>query len=219
MVHRTHSTIRFSLAALLAVVISGFIHVGVLLLNREQAIQPPDMISGSIRLAQPVKEVIEEQQRKRPQDHKPPEKLPKTFSTRPRNTPDKPRMDLQLPAFSADMHPSISGGIAMPSLDTLGGIGFSLDEVDEAPRIASSVAPRYPLSAQRSHIEGKVVVRILVTAQGKPAELSVHSATPAGVFDEAALDAARRMRFSPGKYDGRAVDTWVLLPFDFELSR
>lgn len=59
---------------------------------------------------------------------------------------------------------------------------------------------------------------MLVNKEGLPKNLSIHSATPAGVFDEAALKAAKRWRFQPGKYKGQAVDTWVLLPFVFELT-
>jgi len=57
-----------------------------------------------------------------------------------------------------------------------------------------------------------------VDSEGRPQKLSVHSSTPAGVFDEAALGAAGRWRFKPGRYKGKAVDTWVLLPFVFELK-
>ena len=72
---------------------------------------------------------------------------------------------------------------------------------------------------RRNRVEGEVVVRMLVTKEGKPQNLSVESSTPAGVFDEVALMAAKRWRFKPGRYRGEAVDTWVLLPFVFELTQ
>jgi protein TonB len=45
----------------------------------------------------------------------------------------------------------------------------------------------------------------------------VHEANPPGYFEDAALDAARRTHFIPGKLRGQAVNTVVLLPFTFAL--
>ena len=105
----------------------------------------------------------------------------------------------------------------MPRLE-LGVTDFELNEVDEKPVALRRVAPEYPYQAQRSHQKGKVVIRMLVTREGQSANISVHSATPKGVFEKAALSAARRWTFRPGKYKGQAVNTWVLVPFTFELT-
>jgi protein TonB len=94
-----------------------------------------------------------------------------------------------------------------------------MDEVDEVPQVLRSIPPEYPYGAKRNRVEGEVVVRMLVTSKGVPTNLSIESATPANVFEKAALSAAKRWKFRPGRYKGQAVDTWVLLPFNFELTR
>lgn len=215
---RGRSTGEFAAACVGAVLVAGLIYVGVLLLNDAPLPDGVEVVEGAIRLATDQRDKAEpELQRKKLDETKPPEQLRKVFSTRTKNRPAKPILSMSTPRFSADMHPGVKGGIALPSGD-FGGIGFSLDEVDDIPQAIRSIPPEYPYVAKRNRVEGKVVVRMLVTSKGLPENLSIHSATPEGVFDKAALRAAKRWRFQPGKYKGQAVDTWVLLPFVFELT-
>ena len=209
----------YALGMIMAVLIAGTVYCGVLLLN--QADQPRKLpeVEGAIRLTKAEREKpAEPPKREKIEETKPPEQLPKTFSTRVQTRNVKPRLDLSTPSFSADMHPGLKGGITLPRME-LGGIGFNLNEVDEVPAALRSMAPQYPYGAKRRHIEGEVVVRLLVTSRGEPIRLSIHKSDPPGVFDKAALSAAKRWKFRPGRYKGKAVDTWVLLPFKFELTR
>lgn len=209
----------FVTASILAVMIAGGIYIGIILLNVAETTSQTQQVEGSIRLAQTPKETpIEPLKRKKLQETKPPQKLPKTFSSKAKSKPVKPILNMHVPNFSANMHPGLKGGIAMPD-GNLGGIGFTMDEVDDAPQVLRSIPPEYPYGAKRNRIVGKVVVRMLVTYEGLPTNLSIHSAIPSGVFDTAALSAAKRWKFRPGQYKGKAVDTWVLLPFNFELAR
>jgi protein TonB len=66
-------------------------------------------------------------------------------------------------------------------------------------------------------IEGAAVVELVVDTDGLPRACVIRSAQPPGYFEEAALYAAQRMRFMPGKLNGRPVNTLVLLPFAFRL--
>ena len=211
----------FVVGSLTAVLVAGLVYVGVLLLTDAQAPTDVVLVEGAIRIAEAQKDAaVEPVKRKKIEEQEPPKKLPKTFSSKAQPKEVMPVMQLNAPQFSADMHPGMKGGISMPSgLGDLGGIGFSMDEVDEVPRVVRSVPPEYPYSAKRNNVEGKVVVRMLVTSEGTPANLTIQSASPEGVFETAALAAAKRWKFQPGQYNGRAVDTWVLLPFNFELKR
>ncbi|MFO7596769.1 MAG: TonB family protein [Desulfocurvibacter africanus] len=210
---------EYALAALAALAVSGLLCIGILSLTDFQQTQRFERVEGGVRLNLREPEPHEEQEeRRRPEEIKPPEPLPKAFSARKTPQEVKPAMDLRLPNFSAEMHPSLANGLALPA-GALGGIGFNMDEVDEIPQALRSVPPEYPYGAKRNLIEGKVVVRMLVTSEGIPTNLSVHSTEPAGIFDKAALAAARNWRFKPGRYSGKDVDTWVLLPFNFELTQ
>ncbi|MFV0421649.1 TonB family protein [Oleidesulfovibrio sp.] len=219
MARKVKESSDFVAASLTAILVSGIIYIGVLLLNDAEQAGDFTVVQGAIRIAQPHKDKpTEPLKRKELKEAKPPKNLPKTFSSKARAENVKPRINISTPNFSADMHSGLKDGIAMPTGD-LGGIGFSMDEVDEAPQVTRRVPPEYPYGAKRNHIEGEVIVRMLVTSQGKPSNLSIHSATPSGVFETAALNAANRWKFRPGYYKGQAVDTWVIIPFNFELTQ
>ncbi|MGE4505139.1 MAG: energy transducer TonB [Desulfovibrionaceae bacterium] len=206
----------YASSALLAVFAAGLLYVGLVLLTDVRRPEPPPLVEGAIRLAQPEPDSRPEETPDRlPPEPEPPAEQPRAFAA-PGAAAPRPELDLHLPAFDVASHPALSGGLALPEASGLGA-GFRLDEVDEVPRPVASVPPKYPYNARRERIEGRVVVRMLVTASGEPASLSVASAEPEGVFEEAALEAARRWRFRPGRYSGQDVDTWVLLPFDFKL--
>lgn len=66
-------------------------------------------------------------------------------------------------------------------------------------------APKYPKSAARRGVEGEVVVRVRIDPAGRVVDAKVVRATPPGIFDAAALAAARRYRFAPATNGGAAV--------------
>lgn len=79
------------------------------------------------------------------------------------------------------------------------------------PRLIRDVAPRYPLSALRRGIEGRVQVAFTIEPDGSVSAPRLLSASPEGVFDEAALAAATRWRFEQGT---AAVRTSRVLNFN-----
>ncbi len=69
-------------------------------------------------------------------------------------------------------------------------------------QLISGAGPVYPVEARASGIEGDVVVRYDVASDGRVINARVDSATPPGVFDEAALTAVRAWRYNPKIVDG-----------------
>jgi protein TonB len=59
------------------------------------------------------------------------------------------------------------------------------------------VPPEYPKDALKRGLGGEVRVRFTLDADGRVKSAEVVNASPAGVFDRAALDAVRRWRFKP----------------------
>lgn len=94
---------------------------------------------------------------------------------------------------------------------------YAEDAVDQRPSISRRVMPEYPDRAKRMNMQGQVVVQLVVDVSGKPQQCTIQSSDPAGVFDEAALAAARRTRFLPGKVRGQPVNTIMLIPYQFTL--
>lgn len=76
--------------------------------------------------------------------------------------------------------------------------------------------PPYPKAAVEQKIGGKVVLIVDIDAEGLPTSVVVEHADPAGVFDTAAVEAARKWRFNPQVENGRAVPGRVRVPIEFE---
>ncbi len=131
---------------------------------------------------------------------------------------EQPPAPAATPGPSGPAAQSQGGGRSGPQMRSFGGVqAFDGDSVDERPSVLRGAVPEYPHQARRMHQEGRVLVRVVVDEQGSPVTVLVQEATPAGVFDQAALGAAKRFRFLPGKIAGRRVMTAVLIPFEFTL--
>ena len=66
------------------------------------------------------------------------------------------------------------------------------------PKLISAPQPRYPLMALRRKLEGEVLLELSIRPDGSVGNARVVSATPPGLFDEAAVAAAGRWRFEQG---------------------
>ncbi|OXS28212.1 MAG: energy transducer TonB [Desulfovibrio sp. MES5] len=109
-------------------------------------------------------------------------------------------------------------GPAGPQPRTVGGLNaYECDSLDQRPSITRRAEPEYPPKARRMNIQGSARVRLVVDSSGQPCNCEVVSASPVGYFEEAALKAAKNMRFAPGKLKGQPVNTLVELPFIFRL--
>ena len=87
----------------------------------------------------------------------------------------------------------------------------------DAPSFARFVPPEYPHQARARNIEGRVLLRVLVSAEGRAREIEVvESSHP--VFTSAARKSVQRSRYVPLMYQGRAEEVWVLIPFQFKLK-
>lgn len=79
--------------------------------------------------------------------------------------------------------------------------------------------PVYPQMARHRGWEGRVVVKVLVSAEGKPVELRIEQASDHESLDEAAMEAIKQWHFKPATRAGKPVQAWVLVPMDFKLSK
>lgn len=93
-------------------------------------------------------------------------------------------------------------------------------QVDEMPRkLANNREPYYPLAALQAGIEGRVVLRVQISAAGRAAKILVETSSGLASFDESAIAAVRDWQFSPAKRRGLAVMHEVLVPVRFRIRR
>ncbi len=78
--------------------------------------------------------------------------------------------------------------------------------------------PDYPRIAKRRGYEGLVVLNVFVLESGNVGKIEIRKSSGYGVLDDSALDAVRNWVFIPGKKNGRAMSSWVVVPIRFDLT-
>jgi len=84
------------------------------------------------------------------------------------------------------------------------------------PPPAPLAPPRYPAEAAAAGQGGRVVMKLLVGVDGRVRDVVVEHSEPAGVFDAAAVEAARGWTLTPARKGGVPVEGWVRVPVDFQ---
>lgn len=195
------------------------------------------MVSGSVlviatmllinRFAEGPKELNQGQSAafsvERPQQTPPPAFTPPPPPPQRRQPPTPPAValntnlsgiDFGLPAFSGDELGSLQDQLLGDTSDVV----MTNDLVDSPPRPIQQSAMEYPARARTQGLEGYVVLSLLISASGEIEKVQVLEATPAGVFEDAALAGIRDWRFEPAQYQGRSVKVWARQRIRFDLG-
>jgi len=85
------------------------------------------------------------------------------------------------------------------------------------PRVIRRVEPVYPADARDKNIKGSVVLTMVVDRDGNPQDIKIWEALYPSM-DQAAVEAARQMRFEPALKDGQPVPETLLIEFYFSLE-
>lgn len=93
---------------------------------------------------------------------------------------------------------------------------FTVKNVDRKAQILARPEPAYTDEARREQITGVVSLRVLLNANGTVSQISPISRLPHGLTDKA-IEAARKIRFTPAQKDGRNVSQWLVLQYEFNL--
>lgn len=81
-----------------------------------------------------------------------------------------------------------------------------------------NVQPDYPEMARRRGIQGRVVVRAVVSPAGRAVSVEVAQSSGSETLDRSAVDAVRGYSFMPASRGGAAVQGVAELPFTFRLQ-
>jgi protein TonB len=103
-----------------------------------------------------------------------------------------------------------------PVLGELAGATSSGGNAELIPLVR--LTPQYPRQAARARISGWVRLRITVNPDGTVREARVVESEPRGMFEEAAVTAARRGKFRPRVENGVAVESSGEYTVNFRLS-
>jgi|CXWL01.1.fsa_nt_gi TonB family protein len=84
------------------------------------------------------------------------------------------------------------------------------------PAKTDAPEPRYPPMAERMKKSADVTISVLVDENGKVIQAQLKGADPQFGFADAAIEAAKRTRFSPATKDGVPVKMWLDLKYSFK---
>ena len=163
-----------------------------------------------------------------------------------RQTEQTPRRSLPPPLYgkgsapavvstqAAEQAPVFAAATAEPAAAPLVAAPQRLFAVAQAAEPAAQPAPapasfarpdhaqcphaNYPMPLRERGIEGTVLLRVRVDADGRAADVHLLQASGWRLFDEAALQAVRACRFVPARRDGAALASWVEFPVRFALA-
>jgi len=78
--------------------------------------------------------------------------------------------------------------------------------------------PTYPALSRRMREEGKVLLRVFVSAAGAADKVEIERSSGSPRLDAAAQEAVRSWRFVPARQGSQAVSAWVIVPIQFSLE-
>jgi protein TonB len=127
------------------------------------------------------------------------ESMPAVTEPRPSPAPRESRPVPPLPSSRAEVPRNIGTDATTP------------------PDFTNNRPPRYPELARRQGIEGTVLLRLFVAADGRVREVEVAESSGHPILDAEAVTAVRSWRGRPATRDGVPVETVELLPVRFRL--
>lgn len=187
-------------------------HVLLLWAGLELAARPETrevMADLMVRLIEPPQPKVEEA---------PPPPPPKPKQVRPAPPPPimaaAPEAAAPTAAFSVPPQPpapAVIEAVPAPPAPAVTAARFDADYL-------SNPKPVYPSASRRLGEEGKVVLRVHVSAAGAPLAVEVKHSCGFSRLDEAAKSAVERWRFVPARRGDEAVESWVAVPIVFSLQ-
>jgi len=203
----------------LVAMIAGATLIGATLLTMNRKVHRSDEVRATV-----IADLKVEKKKRPPPPAKAPRARPRPKRAS-RRAPAPPAIASNLSGLGVGLDLFQSDGLQGLADDVLSDKGLTEDmvlneeAVDRMPRPHSgNTPPKYPPRARAKGITGRVVLNLVVSADGTVKQVSVYSSEPPGVFDEAVLSAARQWRFEPALYRGQPVQMAFKLPLAFALD-
>lgn len=86
------------------------------------------------------------------------------------------------------------------------------------PEIITFYPPEYSESLRRRGIEGSVLLKVLISSEGRVVETEIYTSSGYQAFDQAAMQSVDRWQFKPAQSGNKNRDSRVLIPVLFRLK-
>jgi TonB family protein len=93
---------------------------------------------------------------------------------------------------------------------------YTSKQVDERVHITKRPPGRYTEAARRLKISGLVVLRLILASDETVKHIEVVKGLPEGLVENS-MAAARQIKFTPAKKDGKPVSVWVEVEYRFDI--
>jgi TonB family protein len=93
---------------------------------------------------------------------------------------------------------------------------FTGREVDTKARLLSKPEPIYTDEARDNKLTGTVILKVIFSKSGQVTNIRLVSGLPFGLTKQA-VEAARKIKFTPAMKDGQPVSMWMQLEYNFNL--
>jgi periplasmic protein TonB len=165
----------------------------------------PEPMPATVETAAPPLPVVEPEPAVAPRPKPPPSKpMPRRVAARP----PEPAAPLSSSAAGQEQHVALlSPSPAAPVIPPRPITGN-----------AGNVKPDYPFEARRRGAQGRVVLRVDVSAVGAPLRVFVLASSGHPLLDQSALSAVEHWRFNPATQAGLPVPGTVDVPVQFRLE-
>lgn len=94
------------------------------------------------------------------------------------------------------------------------GTGIALTQA----RYRDTPTPDYPDSARREGRQGRVLLRVLVDAQGRSKQVEINRSSGSEALDRAAAETIKRWQFHPARQGDQPIESWLRIPIEFHLA-
>jgi protein TonB len=190
-------------SSLLSIVIGAHLAIGLLFLTAKtvapQLFETP-LIVDMIQPAEPLKRLESK-----------PLPVSKPQSAAPRSTlPPIEATSSLVPSASAPAAAPVA--VAATASETVSQARFDAD-------YQKNPAPAYPPAARRRGEEGRVMLRVQVSAQGAAEQVEIRTSSGSNRLDEAAAATVSHWKFIPARRGDTPVQSWVLVPIIFKLEQ
>jgi TonB family protein len=115
------------------------------------------------------------------------------------------------------------GGPPKPGGGGTGGTGgvdyarpFRVHEVTRRAQITNKPEPLYTEEARKNQVTGTVRLRLILSASGQVTGITPLTKLPDGLTEKA-IEAARKIGFTPAEKDGRKVSQYVTIEYNFNI--
>jgi protein TonB len=159
----------------------------------------------------PLKRALPEEKPPLAPEPKPVLALPSDNAVAPAFT--VPSANIETRPTASEQKPAIAPGVAPPPRETV-----ATTPPDFNAAYLRNARPNYPLAARRNGIEGRVNLKVLVTREGRPAQVLIQDSSGSSALDNAALEAVKNWQFVAARRGQEPLESWVIVPIIFKLE-